>query len=159
VWPPRSRGERQGARRALMALSRRAFLGGLGGAVVTAAASTTARRSHGSSGPVFAVGAIANLTPAPPPPGARSRRRPRVLAENGPLRIETRVFRAGPRVSEALIGGAIDAGTAGPAPIVIHHARHSQDGRGGLRILAGCCSGGASLVVTSASGIARAADL
>jgi len=56
-------------------------------------------------------------------------------------------------------GGAIDAGPAGPAPVVIHHARHTRHGRGGLRIVAGCCSGGASLVVGRTSGIARPSDL
>jgi NitT/TauT family transport system substrate-binding protein len=73
--------------------------------------------------------------------------------------VESRIFRAGPRVTEALIGNAIDAGTAGPAAVVVHHARHWRNNHGGLRVHGGCCSGGASLVVTRASGITRPSDL
>jgi NitT/TauT family transport system substrate-binding protein len=62
-------------------------------------------------------------------------------------------------VTEALIGDAIDVGTSGPAPAVVHHARHSSGGRGGLRVLAGCASGGASLVVMPRAKIHRAEDL
>ena len=99
---------------------------------------------------------MSNLTHAPLIAGLGSGRIARALA---PVRVETRVFRAGPRVTEALIGGAIDVGTSGPAPVVIHHARHANSGRGGLRILTGCCSGGASLVVTRDSGITRPSEL
>ncbi|MBN9163943.1 MAG: hypothetical protein BGO98_47770 [Myxococcales bacterium 68-20] len=138
-------------------LGRRALLGGLAGAVAASAAGAAVL--HGSAGSgerAFRVGVMSNLTHAPLLAGLGAGRIARALA---PLRVETRVFRAGPRVTEALIGGAIDAGTAGPAPVVIHHARHTRHGRGGLRIVAGCCSGGASLVVGRTSGIARPSDL
>lgn len=141
-------------------ISRRGLLTGVAGAVATAAAGTTiARRSFGASERVFRVGVMANLTHAPLIAGLGTGRIARALQALGPLRVETRVFRAGPRVTEALLGDAIDAGTAGPAPVVIHHARHSHEGKGGLRILGGTCSGGASLVVTRASAIGRASDL
>ncbi len=70
-------------------------------------------------------------------------------------RIETRSFRAGPRVLEAIVGDAIDVGVSGPAAIVYTHARHP----GLLRVVCGCSSGGASFVITSASRIAGARDL
>lgn len=136
-------------------MRRRALIGGTLGVVATAALGAFAARSA-AGGPVLRVGVMANLTHAPMLAGLGSGR---IAAAVAPLAVETRVFRAGPRVTEALIGDAIDAGTSGPAPVVIHHARHRRSARGGLRVLSGCSSGGASLVVTRRSGIARADDL
>ena len=135
-------------------MKRRTFLAGLAAAVATAATGVALGRRKGA--PLLRVGVMANLTHAPLLAGLGSGRIERALA---PVSIESRVFRAGPRVTEALIGDAIDVGTAGPAPAVVHHARHSGGGRGGLRIIGGCSSGGASLIVTRRSGIARAEDL
>jgi NitT/TauT family transport system substrate-binding protein len=70
--------------------------------------------------------------------------------------VETRSFRAGPRVLEALLGDAIDVGVAGPSAIVYTNARH---GAGTLRLVSGCCSGGASFLVTKESGIRGWEDL
>lgn len=134
--------------------SRRAILGGFAGVVASAAAGAVAFGRE--RGPVLRIGVMANLTHAPLLAGLGSGRIARALA---PTRVEPRVFRAGPRVTEALIGGAIDAGTAGPAAVVVHHSRHARAGRCGLRILTGCCSGGASFVVARTSGIARPSDL
>jgi NitT/TauT family transport system substrate-binding protein len=96
-----------------------------------------------------------NLTHAPLLAGLGSGRIAKAMA---PLRVEPRAFRAGPRVTEALLGDAIDVGTAGPAPVVIHHSRHARGG-GGLRVLAGCASGGASFIVGKDSGIHGPSDL
>lgn len=137
-------------------MNRRVFLAGLAGAVATAATGFALGRTKGGAASVLRVGVMANLTHAPLLAGLGSGRIARALA---PVVVESRVFRAGPRVTEALIGDAIDVGTSGPAPVVVHHARHSSGGRGGLRILAGCSSGGASLVVTRRSGVRRAEDL
>jgi NitT/TauT family transport system substrate-binding protein len=134
-------------------MNRRAFLGGMAGVAVTsggALASLTRER-----GPVLRIGVMTNLTHAPLLAGLGSGRIARAIA---PVTLETIAFRAGPRITEALIGRAIDLGTAGPAPIVVHHARHAQGGDG-LQILAGCASGGASFVVAKASGIERVSDL
>jgi len=95
---------------------------------------------------------MTNTTHAPLIAGIASGRLERALG----VRVETRTFRAGPRVVEALIGDAIDVGTSGPAAIVYTHARH---GAGALRVLGGCASGGASLVVGHASGIRGPEDL
>ena len=137
-------------------ISRRAALGLLAGAGATALGGVALASRLGHDASVLRIGTMANLTHAPMLAGLGSGRIARALA---PVRVESRVFRAGPRVTEALIGNAIDVGTSGPAPVVIHHARHARAGRGGLRLLAGCASGGASLVVTRRSGIASAADL
>ncbi len=136
-------------------LKRRAFVAGVGSALVVGGAAAARVRDLGR-GSVLRVGVMANLTHTPLLAGLGSGRIARALA---PLRVEPRVFRAGPRVIEALIGGAIDAGTSGPAAVVVHHARHSRDGHGGLRVLGGCSSGGASLVVGPTSGVGRASDL
>ena len=136
-------------------VSRRTFLAGVAAAVATAATGVALGRKR-DAGQVLRVGVMANLTHAPMLAGLGSGRIAQAL---GPVAVESRVFRAGPRVTEALIGDAIDVGTTGPAPAVVHHARHSSGGRGGLRILGGCSSGGASLVVTRRSRIAAAEHL
>jgi NitT/TauT family transport system substrate-binding protein len=135
-------------------MNRRLFLGG---AVAIAATGigggiAFARRRTDD---VLRVGVMMNLTHAPLLAGLGSGRIAQALA---PTKVETLAFRAGPRVSEALLGGAIDAGTAGSAAIVIHHARHAASG-GGLRVVSGCASGGASFMVSKSSGIRSAADL
>lgn len=135
-------------------MDRRAFLAGLAGIAATAATGVAlgGKRRDGA----LRVGVMANLTHAPLLAGLGSGRVARALA---PTPVESLVFRAGPRVTEALIGDAIDVGTAGPAPVVVHHARHATGSSGGLRIIGGCSSGGASLVVTRSSGIRSAEDL
>jgi NitT/TauT family transport system substrate-binding protein len=136
-------------------MSRRTFLGSALAAVATGTAGIAIGRKSDAS-QALRVGVMANLTHAPMLAGLGSGRIAQALA---PVSIESRVFRAGPRVTEALMGDAIDVGTTGPAPAVVHHARHSVGGRGGLRILGGCSSGGASLVVTKRSRISAAEHL
>ncbi len=135
-------------------ISRRAALGLFAGAAATGIAGVALGR-RGADSTVLRVGTMANLTHAPMLAGLGSGRLARALA---PVRLEARVFRAGPRVTEALIGDALDVGTAGPAPIVIHHARHAASGRG-LRVVGGVASGGASLVVRNGARIAGPSDL
>ena len=101
---------------------------------------------------VVRIGYMTNLTHAPAIVGVVSGRIERALG----VPVESRTFRAGPRVVEALVGGAIDVGVSGPAPVVYTHARH---GAGTLHVLSGCCSGGASFVVGRASGIQGPEDL
>ena len=126
-------------------ISRRDVLVGAGVAALMGAC-------RGRRGDVLRVGFMTNTTHAPMIAGIASGRIERALG----IRVEARSFRAGPRVVEALVGDAIDVGTSGPAPVVYTHARH---GTGALRVIGGCASGGASLVVGSASGIRGAQDL
>jgi NitT/TauT family transport system substrate-binding protein len=125
------------------ALTRRGFLAG------TAALAAACRSSTRDS---VRLGFMTNLTHAPAIVGIASGRIEKALG----VRVEARSFRAGPRVLEAIVGDAIDAGTSGPSAIVFTHARH---GAGALRVLSGCCSGGASFVVGRRSGIRDASDL
>ena len=126
------------------ALSRRHLLLGAGAASVLGAC--------GAPSNAVRVGFMTNLTHGPMIAGVASGRFEKALG----VAVVARSFRAGPRVLEALLGDAIDAGTAGPSAIVFNHARHPA---GTLRVLSGCSSGGASLVVTRTSGIAGPVDL
>ena len=134
--PVESEGEGEG-------LSRRSFLFGAGASMLLACRSRDAG---------VRLGFMTNLTHAPAMVGAATGR----LQEALGIGVDARSFRAGPRVLEALIGGAIDVGVAGPSAIVYNNARH---GAGTLRLVSGCCSGGASFVVSPRSGIRGWEDL
>ena len=129
-------------------LSRRDLLAGVGASLLLSAC-----RGAAGDRDVLRIGLLPSLTHSPMLAALGSGRLARALA---PIRIETRVFRAGPRVVEALMGGAIDVGVSGPAPVVIAQARH---GDGTLRALSGVASGGASLVVAKDARVTTAADL
>jgi NitT/TauT family transport system substrate-binding protein len=126
-------------------ISRRALLGG-------ACAVALANGCRGRRGDVVRIGFMTNLTHAPAILGVTSGRIEQAIG----VRVESRSFRAGPRVVEALVGDAIDIGVAGPGAVIYTHARH---GAGFLRVLSGCASGGASFVVGSGSGIHGPEDL
>lgn len=128
-------------------ISRRGF-------VVGAAAATVVGCARGGAGEagVVRLGVMANLTHAPALVGVHSGRLERAL---GGARLETRIFRAGPRVVEALVGDAIDVGTSGPAPVVTMYARHPD----AFRVFLGVASGGASLVFGTRSGVVTPSDL
>jgi|HubBroStandDraft_2_1064218.scaffolds.fasta_scaffold04884_5 NitT/TauT family transport system substrate-binding protein len=128
-----------------MVISRRDLLGGACAAALSASC-------RGRRGDVVRIGFMTNLTHAPAILGVTSGRIERAVG----VRVESRSFRAGPRVVEALVGDAIDVGVAGPGAVIYTHARH---GAGFLRVLSGCASGGASFVVGSGSGIQGAGDL
>ena len=119
-------------------------------AVGALAAGLTGCRTRGDG--VVRIGYMTNLTHAPAILGVTSERIARALG----VPVESRTFRAGPRVIEALMGDAIDVGVSGPAPVIYTHARHRA---GTLRVLSGCCSGGASFVVRRGSGIRGPEDL
>jgi NitT/TauT family transport system substrate-binding protein len=120
----------------------------LSGACAAALAGGCRSRQDG----VVRIGFMTNLTHAPAIVGLASGRIAGALG----LRVEPMSFRAGPRVVEALIGNAIDVGVSGPAPLVYAHARH---GKGTLRVLSGCCSGGASFIVREGAEIRGPTDL
>jgi NitT/TauT family transport system substrate-binding protein len=126
-------------------MNRRSFL-----AFSTTALLTACRKPYGETG-VVRIGFLANLTHAPMIVALASQAIAKALPG---VKIETRTFRAGPRVCEALLGNAIDIATTGPAPIVSMHARHSGNP---LVILSGVASGGASLIALPS--IKSAADL
>jgi NitT/TauT family transport system substrate-binding protein len=118
-------------------MNRRSFLA-FGGAALASAA-IGCRKPWGVTGTVR-IGYLANLTHAPMIVALATERIARALPG---VTIETRTFRAGPRVTEALLGNAIDLAVSGPGPIVAMHARHNGNP---LVVLSGVASGGASLI-------------
>jgi NitT/TauT family transport system substrate-binding protein len=130
------------------AFSRRELLAGAGAAALL----TGLGGCRSRKGDTLRLGFMTNLTHAPVIAGIASGRIERAVGAP----VEPRSFRAGPRVLEALMGDAIDAGSAGPSAIVYNNARH---GAGTLRLVAGCCSGGASFVVGPSSRITGWEDL
>ena len=102
-----------------------ASAGALAAAALAGAGTSGCRPRHDG---VVRIGFMTNLTHAPAIVGLASGRIEQALG----VRVESRSFRAGPRVIEALVGDAIDVGVAGPAPVVYTHARH---GAGTLRVL------------------------
>lgn len=134
-----------------MILSRRQALLGIGAALATGL--TACHRSEAGEPGVVRLGYLPSLTHAPVVVGVASGRIARAIA---PLTLDTRVFRAGPSVVEALLARSIDLGTSGPAPVVITQARY---GDGTLEIESGCGSGGASLVLRRGLTLANGAEL
>ncbi len=132
-------------------ISRREAVLGLGALLATGVGGC--KRSDAGEPGVVRLGYLANVTHAPVIAGVASGRIARAIA---PLKLETRVFRAGPSVVEALLSRSIDIGTSGPAPVVITQSRY---GDGTLEIESGCGSGGASFVVRAGAKIERASDL
>ncbi len=72
------------------------------------------------------------------------------------VRLETRVFNAGPSAIEALFAGEVDATYIGPNPAINGYIR---SGDKALRVVAGAASGGALFVVRPDRGIERPRDL
>ncbi|GAB4432072.1 MAG: aliphatic sulfonate ABC transporter substrate-binding protein [Chloroflexi bacterium OHK40] len=70
--------------------------------------------------------------------------------------LDLKTFNAGPALIEALFAGEIDIGYVGPNPAINGYVRSNGQA---LRIIAGACSGGASLIVRPDAGIASPADL
>jgi len=71
------------------------------------------------------------------------------------FRVEWKQFNAGPSVIEAIFAGALDLAYIGPSPSLNGSIQSHGEA---LRVIAGACSGGASLVVREGAGIQKAAD-
>ena len=71
------------------------------------------------------------------------------------IKIDTKVFNAGPSVIEAMFARELDIAYIGPSPAINGYVK---SGGQALRIVAGATSGGAALVIRSGSGIARVED-
>ncbi len=72
------------------------------------------------------------------------------------IKLETKVFNAGPSLIEAMFANEIDIGYIGPNPAINGYVKSKGKA---LRIICGACSGGALFVVRPESGIAKASDL
>jgi NitT/TauT family transport system substrate-binding protein len=102
---------------------------------------------------VLRVGFFANLTHTAALCGLQSGRFARAV---GGVRVEPCLFSAGPAAMEALLSGSLDLAYVGPTPLLI---AWNASRRRAVKLLAGACSGGASLVVGAHSTIGSARDL
>ena len=75
--------------------------------------------------------------------------------ELGDVKVETKIFNAGPSAIEALFANRVDVTYVGSNPAINGYIK--SDGEG-LRIIAGAASGGAVFVVRNDAGINSAAD-
>ena len=100
--------------------------------------------SSGSSSPspakTLRLGYFANVTHAGPVYGVATGIYQATL---GSTKLKTQIFNAGPAAVEALFSGALDAAYLGPGPAVNAFLKS----KGGVVLVAGATSGGASLVV------------
>ncbi len=71
------------------------------------------------------------------------------------VRIEPKVFNAGPSAMEAILAGSLDLTYIGPNPAINGYIKSKG---AALRIIAGSASGGAALVVRNDAGIASIQD-
>lgn len=126
----------------------------LAGVLVVAACSRGGRGDgQGLGAERVRVGYLPNVTHAQPMIGLQRG----IFQERlGQVRIDVRLFNAGPSVIEALFGGAVDIAYVGPGPAVNGYIR--SEGQA-LRVVAGAVSGGASLVVRADAGIEGPQDL
>lgn len=74
----------------------------------------------------------------------------------GASTLETKVVNAGPEAMEALLAGEIDVAYVGPSPAINTYIK--SNGRA-LRVVAGACSGGASLMARADTNIQSVRDL
>lgn len=71
------------------------------------------------------------------------------------VKVDWKIFNAGPSAIEALFAGAIDMAYIGPNPTVSGYVRSQGEA---LKVVSGAASGGASLVVRNDSGINKPED-
>ncbi len=99
------------------------------------------------------VGYFPNLTHSQAVIGIADGTFARALGDN--VKIDAKVFNAGPSVIEAMFAGQLDLSYIGPNPAINGYVKSKG---AALRIIAGATSGGAVLVVRSDAGINTAAD-
>lgn len=100
------------------------------------------------------LGYFPNVTHAPAVVGMARGEFEKAVGLN--VRIDAKVFNAGPEEMEALMAGAIDVAYVGPGPAI--NAFYRSQGRA-LTVLAGACSGGAALVARPEARINSIKDL
>lgn len=121
---------------------------------VLASCGGASRQEGGTGTSVVRVGYFPNLAHAQAVIGLADGTFQRVLGPG--VKLESRIFNAGPSLIQALLAGEIDIGYVGPVPAVTGYVR--SDGRA-LRIIAGAASGGAVLAVRPQAGIGSLKDL
>ena len=109
--------------------------------------------SRGQSPTLIRVGAFPNITHPQPMVGKANGWFDKAMGSS--VKIDWKIFNAGPSAIEALYAGAIDLAYVGPNPTISGYVRSNGEA---LRVVAGACSGGAALIVRNDSGIRMPAD-
>lgn len=135
-------------RRAFLVLSGSLLLATACGGKDQASSSADARQTKS-----LRLGYFPNITHAQPNVGLERGTYAQVLGEG--VKLETKIFSAGPSAIEALFAGVIDATYVGPNPAINGYVQ-SQGKE--VRIVAGATSGGALFVVRPDRGLSRPAD-
>jgi sulfonate transport system substrate-binding protein len=100
------------------------------------------------------LGYFPNLTHAPALVGVGEGTFQKALGDK--IKLDTKVFNAGPEISEAIRAGAIDIAYVGPSPAINLFVK--TEGKG-VRIISGASTGGASLVTVAGSTVKAIKDL
>jgi NitT/TauT family transport system substrate-binding protein len=95
-----------------------------------------------------------NLTHAPALAGMARDEFARAIPKG--VSIDPKIFNAGPEEMEALLAGEVDMGYTGPSPAINTYLKTHGSA---LRVLAGACSGGSSLVARPEAGVNGVRDL
>ena len=120
-------------------------------ALASVGCASSAERAKGEAG-ILRLGIFPNLTHAPGYVALGEGIFDEVLA---PTKVETTIFNSGTDAGEALLGGSIDATYIGPGPATSLFLQSE----GGVSVVSGAVSGGASFVVHKDSGIDGPEDL
>jgi NitT/TauT family transport system substrate-binding protein len=102
---------------------------------------------------IVRVGAFPNITHPQAMIGRANGSFEKAMGPN--VKIDWKIFNAGPSAIEALFAGAIDMAYIGPNPTVSGYMRSQGEA---LKVVSGAASGGASLVVRNNSGINKPED-
>lgn len=111
------------------------------------------RLEPAGSGPELRLAYMPNLTHAPAVLGMANGTFSQKVTG---FRVVPKLFNAGPESMEALLAKEVDVAYVGPSPAINTYLK--TNGRA-LQVIAGVCSGGASLMVQGTSGIRKVADL
>lgn len=123
------------------------------GVLTACGSSKDSAGGSGAGGAPVKLGFFPNVTHAPALVGqAQGLFDTRLTAVGGAVTPQS--FNAGPDVIQAILGGSLDIAYIGPNPTITAYA---QSKGAAIRVISGCTSGGAALVVRS--GISTAADL
>ena len=102
---------------------------------------------------IIRIGYFPNITHAQAVIGIADGTFARALGDG--VKIDAKVFNAGPSAIEALFAGQLDLAYIGPNPAINGYVKSKGEA---LRIIAGATSGGAVLVVRADAGITSPAD-
>ncbi len=120
-------------------------------AMVAGGCASATERARGSA-EVLRLGIFPNLTHAP---GFVAQEAGIFEEVMGPTRVEVTVFNSGTDAGNALLGGSIDATYIGPGPATSLFLESD----GGVAVVSGAVSGGASFIVRKGAGINGPEDL